>query len=390
MIMNSIKVLIVISTFINLLGFCSICSADHSNDVLNSLRELKHRKFYEKRSKYSQERFGDLELVIATQKNKTDTMESLKNQGFALIRSKIKPASSCQIHAEKVNMPNLPRRSQDGSGYCYGYVTLALVQQLYCEEKKGGCHFNQDKDDRLSVLDAIVQGHPESILKTGGNTHKILKGLSGKAIAKESECPVPWGDGGFGVFHNTYKWLSKTVTGMTEAKFCFECNEKSKLDAMNFKPESKNKEDTEKSSDPSKKLLVFITNTSSYISKLIFDKPLYPRYCKQTEKLPEFDVHFDSRKLKPNQKNSIDEQLNKGRLVYFLLNPFEFRLPTLHAAVIQGKRIICCEGSCKTQYKIQDSARFYKVWGYKDSWVDSDEIFSRSLIGVGWIEKKQK
>lgn len=180
---------------------------------------------------HADERMGDWELARAIEAGDKKEEERLKAEGFSLINSRIKPAPYCKVKegSEKVNMPNLPKRSQDGVGWCYGFTALQLVQQAYCEEKKEGCDFTDSKDDRLSAVDTIYQGLGGHLV-SGHPVAEVLKGLSGKTVAKESACPVPWGKGDKSVpyeikkEYERYKIVKTTLDEeKTEAGYCASC-----------------------------------------------------------------------------------------------------------------------------------------------------------------------
>lgn len=461
------------------------------------LREI--RSLEDKRFEHSEGKGGDYHLAVSIFYGNEEEEKRLRKRGFSLIKSKILPGKPyCQIKkdSEKTNMPNLPERAQDGTGYCYGYSALALVQQAYCEEtKKGSCEFNQDRDDRLSVLDVIVQGN-EGHLKTGGYSELLLEKLSGKTIAKESQCPAPWKGGDFNPLIRTKEIWDET----TEAGFCVDCTtqaqdlkeilgsklevdeisnilresfkeeetfkrlqqsnyfkniendmkltewifwyefnkkdmsglkdpvsreslEKAKrlsqsndipmaeamkiVDALeptpsfmrsairNSTPEERQMmRDLEKSISPEASIFLFPSAVeTSYGDSVLHNHILNSKNCKRTEKLPQFKTSMKKKGHKDHEikafEETIDEKIEEGKLLSLGVAVGKEGSITDHVVVIQGKREICCEGECKKQYRIKDSAFFQSLWGYEDEWVDSSEVISRSE-DVSWIDIDKK
>ena len=170
---------------------------------------------------YHSQKLGDLRLLEAIENKNFKLAKSLREKGFSIINTRQKH-SSCKVTNEKVNMPNLPHRSQDGLRYCNVYLGLQLLQQVYCESKKNGCEFNQKKDDRLSAFDIAFQGNAregeKARLVEGGNPNDTLKNFSGRVIAKESDCPTPWEK----VRYDENKKKGQEAV-RTQAKGCVDC-----------------------------------------------------------------------------------------------------------------------------------------------------------------------
>ena len=231
-------------------------------------------------------------------------------------------------------------------------------------------------------LDTVNIGNDEKGLIRGGITYATLKNIKEFGyLAKESCSPItnfsnlvnlsPEQIVGKRLWWNKIDYLfrkyRKAKFASQEERNDFICRESNKL-----------KQTLELKTSIDQIILAFSQRKLKNFSKQI----LIPKECEEErEKLPDFNIkRFRATKNRLSKK--MDDILDYGRLfsISFCVNhDGEDCTGGNHAAVIQGRRKLCCKGVCKEQVKLFDSSSTYYEMGYKDSWVDKKDIVQRIL-----------
>ncbi len=103
------------------------------------------------------------------------------------------PNESACTYSDIQEIPMPPLLDQADTQFCYGFTALTLVQELYCEEKVGGCNYStnkKDPGDQLSVLDALAGSQREYFSQDNGTAFQVLQDIEKRgALAKEYCAP---------------------------------------------------------------------------------------------------------------------------------------------------------------------------------------------------------
>jgi len=306
---------------------------------------------------------------------------------------------------EQYEVSNMqPVRSQDGVSFCYAFASVALVQQLYCKNKKGGCVYSFDPktktsaDDRLSVVDALALVS-EGRLVEGGAETLTLHAIKNKGSLALEKC-APF-DGliqsdhkfaSLGVKSNWWQRLrdlfkqyrsydTLAMAAPAEQKFARACAIAEKVkETANLKTD--------------------VDQIATALKRDEFQKfakeAILPNQCEESRvPLPSFSV---------KTLGSADPASAGPKIASLLKNdtPVNVSICTAgphpkcggHAIVLSGIRHKCCGSSCSRQYRIHDSANVF--WSkadrdnYSEPWVDAGIVLKKvEQFGgdpVRWLE----
>lgn len=342
----------------------------------------------------------------------------------------------CRVEAGSVVSSMPPLRRQDGSDFCYAFAATALVQNLYCEERRAAgkpCRFGAEADDRLSILDIINTGNfgdeRGGGILSGGDTEDVLSNLGRKGTAARESCApfdalvnsitTSFGSkcssapkGPFEQFH--WRKVLRHFYACYQKPDPCPCKDSVATRQRRFAEEIKGLLDLRTSVEEIQEALTFRREG------LFAAKALIPRACEQTSQrvsLPAYRVETqpvvlakrDSKQIRADIRAKLDSLLAgpvaRPVTAYLCMNGGSRHDSALrcgpHALVVSGVRELCCGKTCTHQYRIHDSAStFGAPRPGEDQWVREEALLERmesyltltpgipSGKSMVWIEKE--
>lgn len=351
---------------------------------------------------------------------------------------------TCKFKDQKVVSHLPPLRSQDGVGFCYAFASTVLLDQYYCKNKEGGCHYpglsdeqikslkkkissgehllpgglytpadlakqmQTQPDDRLSVLDAIAASKKGALVE-GGFTNVVLESVRAQgSIALERCAPFDMlmaSDTSFfklGVTNSN--WWQRLQALFQQYEFMA-----SNVPA-NLSSDVKQKylcEQAHSIAESAKQSAALVSDVDQ-IMRALADKDfanfvkdaVIPETCAASRKpLKPFAIGQSSQKDPKLNSATIERVLRTDTPIAVSMCSTEKSADGCggHAVVVAGQRQKCCAGQCTAQYRVVDSAGLF--WAEtKDSanpyeaWVSADEVLSKiSKLPMGsntlsWIK----
>lgn len=306
--------------------------------------------------------------------------------------------AACEIRQEKtVTMP--PRRSQDSTGFCYAFSATALIQHRYCKTK-GGCQFSPTdptKDDRLSVLDAVIlANHGSGGLVHGGRAKDVLESVRREGGLAKETC------GPFTVFTNNERPLPR------ESIPAFQSHFKKAFARFQEGYDECPASERRRGAAHLKTILGLTVEIDEIIRAMEYREPtiaqahlFFPAECrKQRVRITDFG------KVEPlvgddfeDVRNKIIEMIGRGTPLNTQICAFQpssaaaFKdrssadVCGLHALVISGVRDCCIGDVCSKEYQFYDSSTLtFRGVAKPGNWV-SEEVY-RERLQRKWEQTK--
>jgi hypothetical protein len=295
-------------------------------------------------------------------------MNSWKSLSLLLIVLFLSARGLCDDYqiVESKSLDVGPDRTQDSIGFCYGYAATALIQNLYCKTKPGGCKYQitdelksndsvsltSVRDDRLSVLDAISIGNG-GVLKEIGYSSDVLNGVAKTgSLAKESCAPADDLD----ELDENWAKLAKLYQQYHSAP------SQTALDCNCSRGVTEEVNSLLKLHDSNSQIQDALTSASfgEFVKKLKI-----PKICEETRlPLPKFTVQTFKGNNPKEIKEKLLEKLRAGTPVAVNICFYAGASCSPHVVVIQGFKKECCEkdvcvvgvkGDCWIDFEMFDS-----------------------------------
>ncbi len=258
-----------------------------------------------------------------------------------------------------------PGTNQGSRNDCYIFSGVALIENFYCKDRVPACSYTDQKNDRLSPLDANALTNHRQILNDGGSTVDVLKAIRNAGGLFKDECAP------YDVFLKNSSWGAKIQNavrlyqspGMTVQK------------CQTVASELKNKLG----------LLTDVEPIMNALSKKNLGITVYdlviPKTCEDGRvKLKNFETHVLKDDHLDNIRETIIAQLSQAIPLSTDICAYSVSKNDCgpHALVVSGIRKNCCANICKYEYQFYDSSQtFSKTEMTADKWVPEAVYFER-------------
>lgn len=269
-----------------------------------------------------------------------------------------------------------PIRKQDGTGLCYAFTGVALIQEKYCRTRAAQgkpCRFDLEEDDRLSVLDATaLANYGQGGIVSGGYTHEVIQAVDRAAgLAPESCAPFDQMINRLWDRRSVVPEWRKAFTSAHEAVQSGACSR-----------------DTERELAQSLKQLMQLQTTVEDVvyslrlkdASIALKGLVLPRDCERKRvPLPALKEKHERFSSPEKYLTRVRELVMGGRSAGITLCAFPSGSDCgNHALTVRGAREYCCDGKCRWEYRIQDSSTAFsqKELG-NEGWVSESVLLPR-------------
>lgn len=297
-------------------------------------------------------------------------------------------ADSCSAKDETLVPHMLPRRPQHNTSYCYAFAATALLEQFRCSKLAMGCV----ADDRLSPLDALA------ITNYGSGTFAAMQ-APGQALAGgypfETLVKVSRLRPASGLFRESCAPFDAAVNAGARRNGGQVIDPPWRIfrlvhdEYMVQYQLGRAGECTQPIADFLKQAVELQTSAEDIAQALqrreftfFLKDAVVPKKCEnERAAIPPFKPERISSGEFGKVAAKADELLAAKRPFNLSLchekNMARFCGP--HALVIAGKRTLCCNGVCKEQWKVVDSAGAFQGRDIDaDGWVDRASVMERA------------